>query len=291
MLDHHPDIAFNLESEYLVSHISDAGVFPEADGYRRKLQEDRVFRQGRFDLPDDLDFVALVNDLLRQKLDRDGKRIIGATVHYGFSKLRYLWPRARYIYLLRDGRDVACSVVEMGWAGNVFAGAKWWIDAEREWTSYRKSLRHDRWIEVRYEELIANCEEQLRRVCTFIGVDFSERMFDYAQTSSYSLPDPAQTYKWRRRVLPKDLTLLEARIGSQLVARGYELGCDAPPRLGAVRGTWLQWHSRLKVLLYRIETFGLWIVACDAISRRLGFATLRSRAQRAIDVIVDQHLK
>jgi hypothetical protein len=291
MLDHHPDIAFNLESEYLVSHISDAGVFPDVADYRRKLQEDRVFKQGRFDLRDDLDFPALAHDFLRQKRDRDGKRIIGATVHYGFSKLRYLWPRARYIYLLRDGRDVACSVVEMGWAGNAFAGAQWWIDAEREWTSYRRSLGNDRWIEVRYEELIANCEGTLRRICVFIGVDFSERMFDYAQASSYSLPDPAQAYKWRRRLLPKELTLLEARIGSQLVARGYELGCEAPPRIGAVRATWLQWQSRLKVLLHKIEMFGFCVIAFEFISRRLGITRVRSRAQRTIDAIVDQHLK
>lgn len=89
MLDHHPEIAFNLESEYLVFHISDTGIFPEVTSYRRKLQEDRVFRQGRFALREDLDFPVLANDFLRQKLERDRKRIVGATVHHGFSKLRF----------------------------------------------------------------------------------------------------------------------------------------------------------------------------------------------------------
>ena len=205
MLDHHPDIAFNLESEFLVSEISDGGIFPDVASYRRKLREDRVFQHSSFDIPDDLDYHALVNDFLRQKLERDRKRIVGATVHFGFSRLRYLWPRAKYIYLLRDGRDVACSVVDMGWAGNVFVGARWWIDAEREWAEFQKSLARDIWIEVRYEDLVANSEAQLRRICQFIGVSFSDRMFDYTEVSNYALPDPAQSSKWRRRMSPVEM--------------------------------------------------------------------------------------
>ena len=291
MLDHHPEIAFNLESEFLVSEISEGGVFPDVASYRRKLQHDRVFRHSSFDIAADLDYRALVNDFLRQKLERDCKRIVGATVHYGFSRLRYLWPRAKYIYLLRDGRDVACSVVEMGWAGNVFVGAKWWIDAEREWAAFQKSLTRDRWIEVRYEALVANSESQLRRICQFIGVSFSPRMFDYTEVSGYSLPDPAQSSKWRRKMPAAELELLEARIGLQLALRGYELGCDTPREVDARRAKWLHLRSRLKVLLRRARMFGWWLFAVEIVSRRLRWAGVHTRAQHAINAIVDQNLK
>lgn len=291
MLDHHPDIAFNLESEFLVSEISDAGVFPDVGDYRRKLREDRVFGHSGFDVRDDLDFQALLNDFLRQKLERDRKRIVGATVHYGFAKLRYLWPRAKYIYLLRDGRDVACSVVEMGWAGNVFVGAKWWLEAEHEWAEYQKTLDRDRWIEVRYEDLTADSAAQLRRICDFIGVAFSERMFDYTESSSYALPDPAQSFKWRRKVAPKDLQLLEARIGFQLAQRGYELSSPAPLQIAEGLERRLQWRSRASVVLRKVRMFGLWLYAVELISRRLGLRTVHDRARRAINAIVDQNLK
>lgn len=291
MLDHHPDIAFNLESEFLVSEISDAGVFPDVSDYRRKLREDRVFRHSGFDVRDDLDFPALLNDFLRQKLERDRKRVVGATVHYGFAKLRYLWPRAKYIYLLRDGRDVACSVVEMGWAGNVFVGAKWWLEAEHEWAEYQKALGCDRWIEVRYEDLIANSEAQLRRICELIGVKFSERMFDYTESSSYSLPDPAQSSKWHRKVAPKDLQLLEARIGFQLAKRGYKLGSPAPLQIAEGLERRLQWRSRVGVVMRKVRMFGLWLFILELISRRLGLRTVHNRARRAINAIVDQNLK
>lgn len=291
MLDHHPDIAFNLESEFLVSEISSAGSFPDVAGYRRTLQQDRVFRHSDFRVRDDLDFRGLVNDFLRQKLERDRKRIVGATVHYGFSRLQYLWPRAKYIYLLRDGRDVASSVVEMGWAGNVFAGAKWWLDAEREWAEFQRSLARDRWIEVRYEDLVAKSEAQLRRVCEFIGVIFSERMFDYVESSSYALPDASQSSKWRRKIAPKDLELLEARIGPRLAARGYELGCEAPREVTRARAKWLEWRSQLNVLRHRIDMFGLRLFAVELVSRRLKLTGVHRRAQHAINAIVDQNLK
>lgn len=291
MLDHHPDIAFNLESEFLVSEISPAGIFPDVSDYRRKLAEDRVFRHSGFELRDDLDFRALLNDFLRQKLERDRKRVIGATVHYGFTKLQYLWPRAKYIYLLRDGRDVACSVVEMGWAGNVFVGAKWWLEAEREWAEYQKSLSCDRWIEVRYEDLIRDSEAQLRRICDLIGVKFSERMFDYTESSSYSLPNPAQSLKWRRKVSPKDLQLLEARIGFQLAKRGYGLSCAAPLQVAEGLERQLQWRSRMGVAIRKVRMFGFWLFTVEFISRRLGLRTVHSRARRAINAIVDQNLK
>ena len=291
MLDHHPDIAFNLESEFLVSEISAAGVFPDLTAYRRMLQADRVFRHSEFRIREDLDFPSLVKDFLGQKLERDRKHIVGATVHYGFSKLRYLWPQARYIYLLRDGRDVAASIVEMGWAGNVFAGAKWWLDAEREWSEFQRLLPRERWIEVRYEDLIAKSEAQLRRICEFIGVSFSERMFDYVESSSYALPDASQTSKWRRKIRQRDLELLEARIGPRLAARGYELGCEAPPEITRGRAKWLHWRSRLNVLRHRIDMFGLRLFAVELLSRQLKLTGVHSRAQSAINAIVDQNLK
>jgi hypothetical protein len=291
MLDHHPDIAFNSEAEFLVSELSDAGAFPDVPGYRRRLAECRTFRHCGFHIPEDLDFRALVNDFLYQRLERGGKRIVGATLHHGFSKLRYLWPGARYLYLLRDGRDVARSAVEMGWAGNAYVGARFWMDAEREWADYRQLLARDQWMEVRYEELVADPEAQLRRVCEFVGVTFSERMFDYTKTTTYSRPDPRESSKWRRCMRPRELRLVEARIGSQLAARGYPLSGEAPARVGRLRARWIHWQSRLGALRYRLATFGLRLSLIESLSRRLGWPIVHSRAQRAIDAIIDQHLK
>lgn len=291
MLDHHPQIAFNLESEFLVTGISATGAFPDMADYRRTLRENRVFRHSRFAIRDDLDYPALMNDFLRQKLERDRKPVVGATVHYAFSRLKYVWPEAKYIYMLRDGRDVAASIVEMGWAGNAFIGANWWLEAEREWEELRASLAPNRWLEVRYEELIRSPAAQLARICDFAGVAFSERMFDYAQTSRYSLPDPSQGGKWRRKMAPGEIRLLEARMGPQLAARGYELSRTTPQRIAPLHASWLRLQSRLKVLRRKAATLGLWLFTVELVSRRLGWTAVNGRARHAIDALIDQNLK
>jgi|SRR6185437_4996204 len=291
MLDHHPDIAFNLESEFLVNRIADSGAFPDMAAYRRSLAADRVFRHSRFTVDERLGFAALAHDFLRQKRDRDGKSIVGATVHYGFGKLKFLWPEARYIYLLRDGRDVASSVVGMGWAGNEYVAAKWWLEAEAQWRALRSTLDPCRWVEIRYESLTADTHSELRRLCDFIGVAFSERMLDYVKTSTYGPPDPRQNFKWRRALPARRLRLLEARIGAQLASRGYELSGEPALRVGPVHRKWLQLQSRLGSLRHRLALYGPPLLIADFAARRLGWLDLQSSTRRAMDVIVDQNIR
>jgi hypothetical protein len=80
-----------------------------------------------------------------------------------------LWPDARFIYLLRDGRDVARSQVEFGLAGNVWAAASVWRRAERDWRLLCAKVPPQRRIELRYEELARDPERELTRICAFLG--------------------------------------------------------------------------------------------------------------------------
>ncbi len=179
----------------------------------------------------------------------------------------------------------------MSWAGNAYIGADCWIDAEREWAEYQKSLAPEQWIEVRYEKLVADSTAELRRVCGLVGVDFSERMFDYTRTSSYSLPDPGAGSRWRTKMQSRDMCLVEARIGPQLTARGYEPYCAVPPRISRVGAKWIKWQSRLGVLQRRIVMFGFWLAVLEPISQRLGWTLVHGQVRDAIDTVIDQRLK
>jgi hypothetical protein len=223
MLDHHPEIAFNLESEFLVTRIRDDCCYPDITAYIDWLEHDRVFQHSHFKITDGLGYAALVNDFLEQKRNRDGKPYVGATVHYQFGKLACVWPHAKFIYLCRDGRDVANSVVQMGWAGNVYVAADLWLEAEREWAEFRPRLAGGQWIEVRYEDLIADPRGTLGTICDFIGVGYDDRMFGYVEDSSYGLPDARFMYQWKSRMSERDIRLAEAKLAAGLLSRGYEL--------------------------------------------------------------------
>lgn len=291
MLDHHPRMAFNLESEYLVRQISDDGEYPGIEKYRSWLRNDRIFGHSRFSIDETLDFAGLVNDFLEQKRKRDQKELVGATVHVQYRKLNGVWPRAKYIHLYRDGRDVANSAMRMGWAGNLYVAADMWLTAEKEWDELRPMLRQDAWIDVQYENLIANTRSELKRICDFLGVEFSERMFDYASTSSYGLPDVKLNYQWKAGMSRIEVQRLEAKMGDRLSSRGYELSSYPRISVSALMRNWLYLQSRMGRLIVRSRRYGLALTLQESLSRRLGLSKIHENAMRRMDIVTDASLK
>jgi len=173
----------------LVTDIAKAGEFPEISAHRAALAAGRVFRHSRYEVDPDLDFQNLVKDFLHQKQQRDEKSILGATVHYQFAKLRHICSNAKYIYLYRDGREVANSFAKTGRAGNSYVGADWWLNAEREWNFVRTRIPADSWIEVQSEKLMSDIEMELQGICDFVGVPYSNKTFEYILHSSHLLTD------------------------------------------------------------------------------------------------------
>ena len=291
MLDHHPQIAFNGESEYIVAQIADDGSFPPIGRYREWLARDRIFQGSRLRIDERLDFVGLVGDFLEQKRRRDRKELVGATVHYQFRHLARIWPRARYVYLYRDGRDVADSVLRMGWAGNRYVAADWWLHAEEEWDALRATLDPARWIELRFEDLVLATRRELERLSAFLGVRYSERMLDYVKTSTYGAPDAALNYQWKSRMRKLDVQRLEHKIGERLTRRGYALSGYPRIAVGRLAGKYLYLQSRLNAFRFRLGRFGLALTLKETLSRRLGLDALHRRAVGRINEIVNSQLK
>ena len=236
MLDHHPEIAFEKEFDFAVELISESGDLPPLAAYRDWLG---TVRGVDYTIDRTLAYRALVDDFLRQKQAASGgKPYIGATVHRRFDRIRHIWPDARYIHLVRDPRDVARSVVQKGWAGNVYQAAEFWTTAERCWDALAPHLADGQAIEIRYEDLVLRTERVLEAVCAFAGVGYSAQMLDYtADAPQYPPPDPALVLQWRTRLPPADVALVELRTGDLLTRRGYAPSGNPLPgdRAGAAR--------------------------------------------------------
>jgi len=292
MLDHHPHIAFHSEAAFLVRYLPEApGARPDMNAYLQRLAEDRSFLHSNFQIDPSLDYDALVHSFLEQKRRRDNKPFVGATVHHAFDRLPEIWPKARYIHLIRDPRDVAHSIVQMGWAGNVYEGAAAWLRAEATWTRLVAQLCTDQYIEVRYSDLIRNYESILSDICHFIGVAYSSSMLDYADHSTYGLPDPALVAKWRRKMTDMQVRLVEARVGNRLTELGFEPSGLPPLRISATYQYWLRLHSRWNRALYRLRRYGLWLYIQDLAARRLGCRALKAKIQPAMTAIDEQYIR
>jgi len=190
VLSHHSRIAWLNEFEYSVDMIDSPDHWPDADPYHEWLRTHRIFQASGLRCEGDT-YPEIVRGFLSQFAQRSGRPIVGATVHRNFDRLLRLWPDARFIHILRDPRDVARSCIGMGWAGNVYAGARLWIDAEQTWGRLIDQADPSRRIEVRYEDLVRDPDRALRPVCAFLGVDYEPGMLEIGATTTYERPDPS----------------------------------------------------------------------------------------------------
>ena len=291
MLDHHPAIAMNGEFEYAVDQVSDRGEWPELSDYHEWLATNLMFELSDFEVDRALSYPELIQSFLEQRRERAGKELVGAKLCRHFDRLLYLWPRARLIHLIRDGRDVARSVVNMGWAGNVWTGVQWWLDAERTWDRLKVLLDEDQWTELRYEDLVSRPKETLQGVCDFIRVGFDRQMLEYPRETSYEQPDPALAYHWRRELSERDIQLIEARAGDLLIQRGYSLSGLPRVRLSRCAERRLQLDSRLKRFAFAARRHGALFYTFTIVARRIGPKRLVKRFTLRMNETTKRHLR
>lgn len=97
------------------------------------------------------------------------------------ADISLLFPDARFVYLVRDARDVALSWKKSpGHPGGVKEAAKMWR-AEQAYALQFISMCPDpsRIAVVHYEDLVGSPEPGLRRICETVGVQYDDKMLEF----------------------------------------------------------------------------------------------------------------
>ena len=149
------------------------------------------------------------------------------------------FPKARFIHMVRDGRDVAISWIRARFGPKtVYSAAKNWVAYLNKVSLLKASLPSQFIHEVRYEDLLENPNVELSKVCGFLGEDFEPEMLEfYKNQSSYktdavnleNLKKPLlvnNVQKWRNQMNSTDLRVFEGVSRSELVNYGYELATE-----------------------------------------------------------------
>jgi hypothetical protein len=90
------------------------------------------------------------------------------------------FPDAKFIHLVRDGRDVAVEQLRSAFGPrNVYAAALIWRRTQEVAARWRAELPFDRWLDVSYEELAARPEAVVRDVTRFLGEDHEPTTLDF----------------------------------------------------------------------------------------------------------------
>jgi len=161
------------------------------------------------------------------------------TPHYvhHIDQLLAVWPGARFVVLVRDGRDVAVSLRRMPFGpNNAWAAAPWWARGIRAGETAAQA-HPDAVMTVRYEDLATRPTEVVPRICEFLGLSYSPDMLaletaDRArivrdQASWFpTLFDGINTEavgRWRREMSARDQAVFASRAGEELSRMGYEV--------------------------------------------------------------------
>jgi hypothetical protein len=153
--------------------------------------------------------------------------------------LERLFPDARFVHLIRDGRDAALSFLEMprGLVTETWMHPRTPADFASQWRTEVGAARRlgrrvgPRYVEVRYEDLIADVGGALRRICAFGGLEYEPAMADYAGNVDVSAkphqqrlrqPPTAGVRDWRTQLPAPDVAAFEGVAGDLLRELGYE---------------------------------------------------------------------
>jgi len=167
--------------------------------------------------------------------------------------IKELLPEARFVHIIRDGRDVALSFRKF-WCSpgeSMEIQAKFWSDTVT--TCRTQGLKCGHYLEVHYEQLITDPLSTLRRICDFIELRFDPQMMSYVENTPKRLkelgprilkdgivvpmedqqlrlqqlttspPDISRIHVWRQEMTPEETMCFEAIAGETLRAFGYEL--------------------------------------------------------------------
>jgi hypothetical protein len=114
---------------------------------------------------------------------------------------------------------------------------------------------------VRYEDLVADVEPVLRRICEFAGLEYEPQLVNYAGNVDVSAKPHQQSLKrpptrglrdWRTQMTQADVAAFEHVAGDLLQGLGYET--SHPPDLGG-RARLASYASR--ALAWRGASFAL----------------------------------
>lgn len=274
LLDSHPDVAIPGESGFIPPLLQWRGPF-DADQFADLLESyDRLSRWGVNEsfLRQNLSEAASPADGIRAAY-KTYAQMQGATV-YGDKtptyvlKIRELadaFPESQFIHMIRDGRDVAMSVIEQRWGPTRIAPAMMTWKQHVEAGQRAGLALETRYLEIRYEELIDDPEGMCRVVCAFLGLRFSPVMLDHDASAVRALSMSYDTAAHRHlgsgivkvRDWRKEMDADVALVAEQVVGRswlrrmGYPLEHRPAHLRMRIAAKWSAWWWRAALIVRR----------------------------------------
>lgn len=137
--------------------------------------------------------------------------------------------RALYLHVIRDGRDVALSSMQLPWGQNSFyACGKDWAKYVREAKNFEAKFNPRKYLNVFYEQLLQDPVAELTKIRDFLGSDLSDTCLRQAGKSMANDSYTNNFFKWKTKMSESELRCYEAVAGDELMSLGYDTSYTNP---------------------------------------------------------------
>ena len=251
MLNAHPEVAVPPESRFVVDLYRSDEV--QVDAFLERLEShprwttwDTPIEDVRAQLTGMTTVTypeAIEAAYMAYAQNRNKKRYGDKTPRYieDIPLLSRLWPEAKFVHLVRDGREVALSYADVPFGPSTVAkAAALWKARVKLGMERGRPLGTARYVELRYERLLANPQEEVEGLCSFLDLEFDPAMLDYSERARSEVLDRAKLYNpnvmrsitktrsWDEQMPRSQVEVFEAVAGDTLTELGYERAFPSP---------------------------------------------------------------
>ncbi len=207
----------------------------------------------------------LLKEIYRREAVSLGKRKVFIKENHLYRFLPFIlseFPSARLVWMVRDPRDMALSWKRSpNLRGCVLRAAKiWQQDQSESWKVYCQLYDSGKIILLRYEDLVAQAEEQLRRLCRFLQIDYEAAMLEFDQAdltaanagrsvnwANLSKPVISNNFnKYKSGLSGPEIAFIEAVCGEEMQRLGYRPENQSPGDAGELEKALLPFELQEK---------------------------------------------
>lgn len=250
LLYSHPRLFFRSESQFIPAFYRVYGN-PRSRRQALKLAKKMVKMEWVARWEEDIDvdemagqdtFAGLVDNMFMQLARREGKSVWGdKTPHYvqDIDTLREIFPEAKFIHIVRDGRDACLSQLKANFGPRtIYYAAAYWKKCVEAGLRSENNVPANQLMSIRFEDLLLDTDKEMRRICDFLELPFDLAVctptpvaFRYRKpifhqvAKSYGTTDriiPKNTQKWKEEIRHCDQIVFESVAGDLLDRLGYE---------------------------------------------------------------------
>jgi hypothetical protein len=133
-------------------------------------------------------FAGVFSAMLGRYTEVQGKPRWGEKTPYNLFYIAEIvedFPNVQIVFITRDGRDVCAEFLDSSFGPtNIFAAAELWDAGQKAVMPWRKSLSSDQWYDVSYEALVRDPVAELKKLCDFLGVAYTDDLLAFHTTET-----------------------------------------------------------------------------------------------------------